>query len=796
MRWAARMFRREWRQQILVLVLLSVVVAAAVFTATAAYNSQEAPSAQFGAANTRVRLDSDPAQRAQDLATLEKWFGPVEVIGHDFVRVPGSVERVDVRGQDPNGRYGARMLALRSGRLPARTSEVALTDGVASTFGAHVGERVRLGRETRTVVGIVENPGDLHDEFALVTPAAVPASAPITVLLDASNDERSRAPGAELPGQFDRVRSTRATAAAAIVFGMAAVAMLLVCLVAAAGFVVIAQRRSRQLGLLAAVGATNKHLRLVMLSNGVLVGVSAAVIGSVTALVAWFVARPSLETSLGHRIDGASIPPWLVLTGILLAIVTATAAAWWPARSVARLSVTEALSARPAAPKPAHRSVVVALAAAALGFAGIYFGVDVKADKSNVVLLLAGIVALVVAIICASPIMLRALARVASRLPFAIRLALRDLGRYQARAGAAVAAISLGLAISVAIVGIASASTPKESDANLSDRQVLVRTGSVDPGVPLLSASDAARLDTSAHALAADLDHATVVPLDFAVDVTNDGQTGPQGNGGYGPVTLGRPVGSHTIRDVGLLYVATPALAHRLGVDLSSIGSNIDLITPQAGPLYVANTRAVPTLVPAGAVDHIAAQPYASAPKNLITPAGVERLGYRATRGGWLIESAAPLTAAQLTAARDRAAAAGLTIETRRNQDGLHTVRKGATVAGMLLALAILAMTVGLIRSEAGRDLRTLIATGATSATRRAITASTAGALAFVGIVLGIAAAYVALIAGYSHDLQSLGDVPYVELAVTAIGVPVIAAAAGWLLAGSEPPSVARRALD
>ena len=182
-----------------------------------------------------------------------------------------------------------------------------------------------------------------------------------------------------------------------------------------------------------------------------------------------------------------------------------------------------------------------------------------------------------------------------SRLPFAIRLALRDLGRYQARAGAAVAAISLGLAISVAIVGIASASEPKESDANLSDRQVLVRTGAVDPGVPLLSASDAARLDAAAQELAADLDHATVLPLDFAVDVSTDGRAGPQGNGGYGPVTLGRPVGSHTIRDVGLLYVATPALANRLGVDLSSIGSNIDLVTPRSGPLFVANTRAAPT---------------------------------------------------------------------------------------------------------------------------------------------------------------------------------------------------------
>ena len=119
-RWAVRMFRREWRQQILVLVLLSVVVAAAVFTATAAYNSQESPTAQFGTANTRVRRSSPTTRNAaaQDIATLERWFGPVEVIAHDFVRVPGSVDRVDVRGQDPKGRYGAGMLAVRSGRLP------------------------------------------------------------------------------------------------------------------------------------------------------------------------------------------------------------------------------------------------------------------------------------------------------------------------------------------------------------------------------------------------------------------------------------------------------------------------------------------------------------------------------------------------------------------------------------------------------------------------------------------------------------------------------------------------------
>ena len=64
------------------------------------------------------------------------------------------------------------------------------------------------------------------------------------------------------------------------------------------------------------------------------------------------------------------------------------------------------------------------------------------------------------------------------------------------------------------------------------------------------------------------------------------------------------------------------------------------------------------------------------------------------------------------------AANAGLTVESRDHQSGLATIRAGATAAGILLALCILAMTVGLIRSESGRDLRTLTAAGATSMTR------------------------------------------------------------------------------
>jgi putative ABC transport system permease protein len=167
-----------------------------------------------------------------------------------------------------------------------------------------------------------------------------------------------------------------------------------------------------------------------------------------------------------------------------------------------------------------------------------------------------------------------------------------------------------------------------------------------------------------------------------------------------------------------------------------------------------------------------------------------------AAPAGWLISTRAPLTDAQRTRARSLAADAGLTIETRNHQTGLATARTFATGAGALLALAILAMTVGLIRAEAAGDVRMLTAAGAGSGTRRVLTAATAGALALLGVVLGIGGAYAAVIAGYLHHLTPLGRVPVVHLAVTLVGIPVAAAVAGWLLAGREPPFVNRVVLE
>jgi len=801
-RWSWRLFRREWRQQLLVLALLTVAVAATVFSVSAAYDLVPSADARFGTATHRLELDRADRRRLDaQVAAIRAWFGTVEVITRRAVPVPGSVEPLELRAQDPHGPYGRPMLALLAGRWPTAAGEVAVTDAVATTFQTRVGGTLTLDRRPRTVVGLVENPGDLDDEFALI-PSGDANPTAVTVLVRATAEKAAALP-AEAGGRLESrpachgavlcataTQSEGATAAAGVL-ASATVVLLLVALIAAAGFVVVAQRRLRQLGMLAAVGATERHLRLVLLVNGATVGAIAAVVGTMVALASWVAVAGGLETAAGHRIDRFHLPWWLVGAGMVLAVATATAAAWWPARTVARIPVTVALSARPPRPKPARRSALAAGLLLVFGVASLALGVDSAHDRANPLLVVAGTVAIVLAIPLGSPLAIRVAAAAAGRSPVGVRLALRDLVRHQARSGAALAAISLGLAIPITIVIAATAAQHTAGEGNLSDRQLLFRLGDAEPLVPEPAQAELARLGSEVDRFAASLDHAAVVDLQVAVNPAE--REGRNGRVLRPAVVLGRRIGETTLRDVGVLYVATPELLARLSLDPATVGAHADVLTGQTGDLRFANLSG-PDQPPS--VQPIKADAYTSAPTSFITGAGLRRHGWQPRPAGWLVEARAPVTGAQAALARQVAADAGMTVEARDNQTQLTAIRSGATAAGLLLALGILAMTVGLIRGEAAGDLRTLTATGATSGIRRTLTAVTSGALALLGVLLGAAGAYLALLAGYNDDLGALGQVPVAHLAVIVIGLPLTAAAVGWLLAGREPSTLARQPLE
>jgi putative ABC transport system permease protein len=192
-----------------------------------------------------------------------------------------------------------------------------------------------------------------------------------------------------------------------------------------------------------------------------------------------------------------------------------------------------------------------------------------------------------------------------------------------------------------------------------------------------------------------------------------------------------------------------------------------------------------------------------SAPNTVITEHAVRTLGLESsiTPTGWLIQSAQPLTAVQIKNAQASAGAAGMTVESKNDQPTSSEVINWATLFGIALALCILAMSVGLIRSETASDLRTLAATGASSNSRRTLTAATAGALGLLGAVLGTFAGYVGVI-GWIRDnslnggISSLGNVPIQNLLVILVGMPLVAAAAGWVLGGRQPAAMAQQPIE
>jgi len=189
----------------------------------------------------------------------------------------------------------------------------------------------------------------------------------------------------------------------------------------------------------------------------------------------------------------------------------------------------------------------------------------------------------------------------------------------------------------------------------------------------------------------------------------------------------------------------------------------------------------------------------------VITEHAIRTLGLQTgpdSVAGWLIQTANPLTSAQIHNAQVAAGAANMSLETRSSVPTSATIIDWATVFGIVLALAILAMSVGLIRSESASDLRTLAATGASSATRRNLTAATAGALGFTGAMLGIVGGYVGTAGWFRTSALDGGlgalvtSVPVTNLLIILVGMPLVAAAGGWLFAGRQPRDMAHRPLE
>jgi putative ABC transport system permease protein len=819
-RWGWRLFRREWRQQLLVLGLLAMAVAATIWGASVITNAQlpNPDVATYGTGAAKATLSGSDPHLAADIATIQRRWGPADVIENQSIAT-GTTQSVELRAESPHGPFNAPLLGLVSGAYPVGPGQVALTSQVAALYGTHVGGTWRAAGRAWRVTGIVQDPSNLADEFALAAPGQVSHPGQVIMLLGPAAARLATSNGdVTLPG----VRAATLAVPTGIAGGFPQATLILVVevlglafigLVSVASFSVMAQRRLRALGMLSAIGATKRNLRLVMIANGLVVGVAGALAGTVAGLAAWFAYVPTLQQDSGHVVDGANLPWWAFAAGIVFAIATSVLASRRPAKMMAEVPVVTALSGRPAPPKGMHRSalpgvILFAFGLACLAFTGGLSGPPGGGQGKPPLLLLGGLAGTIAGLIRLAPLAIGVLGAGAhTRLPVAIRIALRDLARYRARSGAALAAVTFAVFLATVICLVDSERTDNPlnpSGPNLSASQLVVTAGrSPSPGMmmPLTSVQEAS-LGRKLDSLAAGLRARSAVPLESAA-VLNQAGAPPHSGSGVG------------------LYVATPRLLATYGIKASQITSGTDVLTARPGLAGLSNMQMIWTSQqvpdqsgPGGnggpactlsndcmtkpTIQTVSSLPSGTdAPNTLVTDYAVRRYHLQAQLTGWLIQAPAPLTAAQIRAARRAALAFEAPLEIASGGANLGEVAGAGTLLGILIAFGVLAASVGLIRSETARDLRTLTAAGASSTTRRMITAATAAAVGLLGAVLGMAFAVVGALVWAHADLSALfGDVPLTDLLILLLGLPLAAGAGGWLFAGRKPPAIARQPIE
>jgi len=819
-RWAWRLFRREWRQQFLILALITVAVAATILGSSVAVNNPPPKDAGFGTAHYSISFESFGAKVQTVLSKVER-DGTVQLIENETFAIPGTIDTYQLRSQAAHGPYADPMLSLVSGHFPTSDDQVAVTSGVASAFRLTVGRTWLVGGVERHVVGIVQNPQSLLDAFALVIPGQVTTPSEVTALFDVTSSE-ARSIGISLQANVPASSlSTPASVAAAnalnpetISLAALMLGMLLIALVSIGGFTVLAQRRMRSIGMLESIGATDRHVRLVVSANGTVVGIVGAILGFIVGFAGWLAYRPSFEQS-AHHLVGVFALPWLVVVlAMVLAVLAAYFASSRPARAITKVPIVHALSGRPAPPRQIRRSAVpgivcLVVAFLLLGYSGSTGGGNGNGGAPE---LLLGLVLLMPGLVLLAPFFLSLTDRVSRHAPIAARLALRDLARYRARSGSALSAISIGVLISVIVV-LASASRFSNvldyAGPNLASNQLALHTGFPPQGDVLVhrnakgqlvrvrhhktETATPAQLAAGAEQIAKGLD-AHLVDL----KTPNAYLSGRQGGRSWS----------------GQIYVATPQLLRAFGIKESAIDPKADVLTSRPGLSGVSglvmdygsgnpkNPSSAGGSFRDPLVQEISALPGGtSAPNTVITEYAMKKFHISSDTNDWLVVGAQSFSASQISSADLTASTAQLQVESRNDIPSGSTIINWATLFGILIALGVLAMSVGLVRSETSSELRTLSAAGASSYTRRTLTAVTAGALGFLGALLGVVGGYVAMIGwlrsnSLNGGISALTDVPLRDLSLILFGMPIIAAIVGWLLASRQPAVLGRQPIE
>jgi putative ABC transport system permease protein len=127
----------------------------------------------------------------------------------------------------------------------------------------------------------------------------------------------------------------------AIITGLLSMAMIIAIIGIAITLALSVFERTREIGLLRAVGMTRRQLRRTVRWEAVIVSVFGAVVGIVVGLALGVALSLAVPSSI---IDGITVPYGTIIAILVVAVFAGVLAAWYPARKASKMDVLEAIA--------------------------------------------------------------------------------------------------------------------------------------------------------------------------------------------------------------------------------------------------------------------------------------------------------------------------------------------------------------------------------------------------------------------------------------------------------------------
>jgi ABC-type lipoprotein release transport system permease subunit len=563
--------------------------------------------------------------------------------------------------------------------------------------------------------------------------------------------------------------------------GVSALLLLEVAFVAGAAFAAGTRRRLREIGLLGANGASDKHIRLTVLGESLTVGALGALTGIGLGIGVLLAGRPIIQRFVTKLLVGIGVTPLDLVGPAVMAVSAAAVAAWIPARTASRVPTTTALQGRMPAFPPRPWVVPLGLGLAGMGALLLVVALASRADLATVMAVIGGAMALGGTALLAGPI-LALLSRAADRVAGTSRLVLRDSARHRTRSAVAVAATLVILLIPVVSIAFEATSEVQQRVHGLpipEDHMLL--TGAA-PGEGLFGGfADLSEADIDR--VAAILPEDAVAPFEVIDVPALIGWEIPISEGEV-PGVPGEEVGWNSVA------VATPELVEALdhpGLAGALAADGLAVLGVEEGRIEVevAGERHTVSQLPVPNLSFAMPQILVSE----VLAAGFE--GERRVRSLFVLGR--PLTDSEREAVyRDFDVIGGFRDFTLAD---LYPLMLGGT---LLVVLIVVALVTAVSASEVDHDLGIVVAVGAPGSIRRRFLGVLAGYQTFVAALLAIPLGLGLMkVIGLADDgywagpfgvvRSSFVTVPWPALAAIGVLLPLLVAALTSLAVRSAP---------